>query len=122
MNFTVLGSGRWGSFITWYLTYIGHNVTEWGRPSSASFAELMKTRKNEYVDIPNSVHLTTDIDEALSDADAVIISIKSQALRSLAKMGVIHGLDKKNINEVQIFVSVPLFPFRLCQNTEARGD
>lgn len=97
MNFTVLGSGRWGSFITWYLDYIGHTVTEWGRPESAAFRALCETRENEYVKMPEKVKLTSDIDEALSGADAVIISIKSQALRSLAKMGKEHGLSEKNI-------------------------
>ena len=97
MNFTVLGSGRWGSFITWYLDYLGHSVTEWGRPESSAFRALCETRKNEYVKIPDRVRLTNDIDEALSGADVVIISIKSQALRSLAKMGREHGLSEKNI-------------------------
>jgi glycerol-3-phosphate dehydrogenase (NAD(P)+) len=97
MNFTVIGSGRWGSFITWYLDYLGRTVTEWGRPESAAFSELINTRANEYVKIPDRVRLTTDINEALADADAVIISIKSQALRSLARMGKPHGLDKKKI-------------------------
>ena len=97
MHFTILGSGRWGSFITWYLSYIGHTVTEWGRPESKAFSDLMAKRKNEYVEIPDAVRLTSDIDEALLDADVVIISIKSQALRSLAKMGRAHGLDKKKI-------------------------
>ena len=56
----------------------------------------MKTTKNEYVEIPKKVRLTNDIEEALSDADVVIIAIKSQALRSLAKTGRKYGLDKKN--------------------------
>ncbi len=97
MNFTVIGSGRWGSFITWYLDTLGHTVTEWGRRESAAFSELMKTRENEYVKIPDRVRLTNDIDEALSESDVVIISIKSQALRSFAKMGKEHGLYKKKI-------------------------
>ena len=97
MKFTVLGSGRWGSFITWYLSYKKFPVTEWGRPESSAFADLMKTRKNEYVKIPDDVILTQDIDEAISFADVIIISIKSQALRSLATLAKEHGADKKKI-------------------------
>ena len=26
MNITVIGCGRWGTFIAWYLDSIGHNV------------------------------------------------------------------------------------------------
>ncbi|MBE6644221.1 MAG: glycerol-3-phosphate dehydrogenase [Ruminococcaceae bacterium] len=97
MKFTVLGSGRWGSFITWYLSYKNLPVTEWGRPESRAFAELIKTRKNEYVTIPDDVILTQDIDAAINFADTVIIAIKSQSLRELATLIKAHGADKKNI-------------------------
>lgn len=97
MNFSVLGSGRWGSFISWYLSYKGFPVTVWGRSESEAFKNLMKTRKNEYVTIPDNVIFTTDLNEAVSFADTVIIAIKSQALRSLATLGKEHGLRDKNI-------------------------
>ena len=29
MNISVLGCGRWGSCIAWYLDKIGHNVLSW---------------------------------------------------------------------------------------------
>ena len=34
MNITVIGCGRWGSLITWYLDHIGHRVTLYGRSTS----------------------------------------------------------------------------------------
>ena len=34
MNIFVIGCGRWGSLITWYLDRIGHRVTLYGRKSS----------------------------------------------------------------------------------------
>ena len=34
MNITVIGCGRWGSLITWYLDHIGHRVTLYGRAAS----------------------------------------------------------------------------------------
>ena len=85
MNFSVLGSGRWGSFITWYLAYKKFSVTEWGRPESSAFLKLIETRKNEYVEIPKEVQLTSDLCEAVNFCDVAIIAIKSQALRELAK-------------------------------------
>ena len=97
MKFTVLGSGRWGSFITWYLSYKKLPVTEWGRPESQAFAELMKTRRNEYVTIPDDVILTQDIDAAVNFADTIIIAIKSQSLREFATLIKKHGADNKNI-------------------------
>jgi glycerol-3-phosphate dehydrogenase (NAD(P)+) len=97
MKFTVLGAGRWGSFITWYLASKKIPVMEWGRPGSESFKELMNTRKNEYVTLPDSVIFTQDIKEAVDFADVIIISIKSQALRSVANLAKQYGADKKRI-------------------------
>lgn len=97
MNFSVLGSGRWGSFISWYLSYKKLPVTEWGRPESTAFEQLVKTRQNEYVTLPPDINLTTDLKEAIDFADTVIIAIKSQALRELATLGAQLGLKKKNV-------------------------
>ena len=69
MKFSVLGSGRWGSFISWYLSYKEFPVTVWGRAESASFAKLAATRKNEYVTLPESIRFTTDLREAVDFAD-----------------------------------------------------
>ena len=33
MKVMVIGCGRWGSLITWYLDSIGHKVTLYGRES-----------------------------------------------------------------------------------------
>ena len=48
MNISVLGCGRWGSFISWYLANHNHNVIEWGREDSPSFKVLKEKGKNEY--------------------------------------------------------------------------
>ena len=91
MKFSVLGAGRWATFISWYLTRCGFEVTEWARPTSADFAALMRDRKNEYVTLPDSLKLTTDLSEAAASADVIFIAIKSQALGELcgrlAEMG-----------------------------------
>ncbi len=97
MKFTVLGSGRWGSFITWYLSYKGFPVTEWGRPESVSFKEFSRTRENEYVKIPDDVILTSNLKEAVDFSDVIVIAIKSQALRELALLAKSYGADKKKI-------------------------
>lgn len=33
MHITVIGCGRWGSLIAWYLDRTGHRVTLYGRPA-----------------------------------------------------------------------------------------
>ena len=84
MKVSVLGCGRWGSFITWYLSSRGHEVCEWGRESSKDYQILKQTGKNEYVKLNNGVNLTSDLPFAIDFADVAIISIKSQALREVA--------------------------------------
>ncbi len=99
MNFSVLGCGRWGSFIAWYLNKQGHNIMVWGRQKDEQVNELFLTRKNEYVTLPDSIVLTNNLQEAMNFSDFIIISISSQALRSLMKnVSKILGFkDKKYI-------------------------
>lgn len=97
MKFSVLGAGRWATFISWYLSRQGFEIVEWGRAESRAFAELMTTRKNEYVSIPDSVTLTTDLKYAIDFADVIVISIKSQALREVCRRAKALGADKKKL-------------------------
>ena len=97
MKFSVLGAGRWGSFIAWYLDKIGNKVTLWGKPTSEKIQKLIETRKNEYVTIPDSINLSTDLEEAIKDSEYVVISISSQGLRGLAEeIKKIEGAETKN--------------------------
>ena len=83
MNVSVLGCGRWGSFITWYLSTYGHDVTEWGREDGKSYLELKTTGKNQYITLNENVKLTSNLAEAVKDVELVIISVLSQSLREL---------------------------------------
>ncbi len=82
MNITLLGCGRWGSFIAWYLDKIGHNVTIWGLSDAPQFIEIRDTRKNNMLTFRESIKVTDDLEQAVTSADVMIISISSQALRS----------------------------------------
>lgn len=82
MNITLLGCGRWGSFIGWYLDKIGHNVTIWGLSDAPQYIELKTTRKNNMLSFRESINITDDLESAVKSADVMIISISSQALRS----------------------------------------
>lgn len=97
MKISVLGCGRWGSFITWYLASQGVETLEWGRENSRSFTVLKETGENEYVKLNKSVTLSSDLKEAVDFADAIIISIKSQGLRELAEKIKALGGEKKPI-------------------------
>lgn len=84
MNICVVGCGRWGSLITWYLDRQGHNVTLYGLENAPEMQRFLKERKNDLLELPESIKLTTDIN-SLRDAEVIVISIGSQGLRSFMK-------------------------------------
>ena len=84
MKITVIGCGRWGTFIAWYLDKIGHSVSLYGRKSSAHMQKLIETRTNGLVELPETLHLTNDLD-AVKDSDVIVISVNSQGLRGLMR-------------------------------------
>lgn len=82
MKITVIGCGRWGSLITWYLDRIGNEVTLYGRKSSVHMQRFLKERKNDLLRLPESVGLSTDL-HCVKDAEAIVISVNAQGLASL---------------------------------------
>ena len=94
MRITVIGCGRWGSFIAKYLCDIGHRVTLYGRESSANMRNFIATRKNSYLTLPENVALSTELGSALESADIIVISIDAQGVRALTKQ--IAGYGAKN--------------------------
>ena len=92
-NIIVVGCGRWGSLITWYLDKVGHNVSLYGRKTSKNMQRFIKERKNDLLSLKESVELTTSLDSIL-DKEIIIISIDSQGLQSF--MDEIKGYNLKN--------------------------
>ena len=91
MRISVLGCGRWGSFLAWYLCRTGHEVTLYGRAASWRMERLLKCRENDLLQIPEGVQLTTDLTAAVSRAEALVISVGVQSLRSFLRE--LAGLD-----------------------------
>ena len=86
MKISVLGCGRWGSFIAWYQATKLHNkVISWGPAGDYSYEVLKTTGKNEYVTLDKSIELTCDLQHAVTASDIIIISISSQGLRGFMK-------------------------------------
>lgn len=82
MNISVIGCGRWGAFIAWYLDSIGHNLTVFGPEEAPQIHEFIKTRTNGTITFREEVKLTTSLADAMAN-DVIVISIPSQNLRSL---------------------------------------
>ena len=96
MKISVLGCGRWGSFISWYLINHGHEVIEWGRDNSPSFLTLKNEGKNEYITLDKRIVLTDDLGSALDRSEIIILSISSQSLREfLTKIKNEYGFGDK---------------------------
>ena len=93
MKITVIGCGRWGSFIAWYLDKIGHEVMLYGRESSKHMKQFMEKRTNGLIELPDSIKLEFDLEKAVQ-AEVIVISIASQGLRSL--MQEIEGYNLVN--------------------------
>ncbi len=96
MKISVLGCGRWGSFIAWYLCNHGHEVYSWGPEDDYSYQVLKQTGKNEYVELDKRIRLTCDLEEAVSHAETIIISISSQGLRGFMKRINAYDVSQKN--------------------------
>lgn len=94
MEIAVIGSGRWGTFIAWYLDSIGHSVMLYGKADSPHMARLLAERTNGFVTLGERVRLVTRLSD-LQKADLIGISIGSQGLRSLCGELRDAGLDKK---------------------------
>ena len=95
MKISVLGCGRWGSFIAWYLCGQGNEVYSWGPEDDYSYQVLRDTGKNEYVTLDARVTLTCDLQKAVDHAEVIVISISSQGLRGfMEKILACGGKDK----------------------------
>ncbi len=85
MNVSVLGCGRWGSFLAWYSNYKGYKTISFGRKGSPSYEVLKNTGRNEWVELNPNIELCCDLERAVTTADIIIISISSQGLRDFFK-------------------------------------
>ena len=97
MKISVLGCGRWGSCIAWYLDKIGHQVLSCGLPDAPEFIQLEKTHRNDYLVFPESIEVSSDLSYAVERAEVIIISISSQYLRSYFEDIAKNPLDGKTV-------------------------
>jgi glycerol-3-phosphate dehydrogenase (NAD(P)+) len=74
LNISVLGCGRWGTFIAWYANKVGHNVMLWGRENTNNYIELDETRKNDYLKLPEDIELSNSLHKNSHIVDRVLYS------------------------------------------------
>ncbi len=85
MNITIIGCGRWGSFLAWYLSGLGHKVLMYGRKGSMSFEKLKTERKNEYITLSDKIMFTDILSFALESSEIIVISVGAQGFPELVK-------------------------------------
>lgn len=94
MQISVLGCGRWGSFLAWYMDRLNDSVTLYGRQGSRKLEEIITTGTNGLIRFNESINLTTDLSEALK-SEIVLISISAQNFRALMEQLSQFDLSKK---------------------------
>ena len=97
MKVSVLGCGRWGSCIAWYLDKTGHDVLSCGLADAPEFISLQNTRKNDYLEFPQSIEISSDLEYAINRAEVIVISISAQHLREYMADISKYNLDGKII-------------------------
>ena len=97
MRISVIGCGRWGSFLAWYLDETGHDVLLYGRAGSQRLAQLRETRENGLLRLGDGVKVTSDLARAVDFAETLVVSISSQGLRSLMAGLSSLGLEGKTL-------------------------
>lgn len=83
MQVSVIGCGRWGAFLAWYLDRLGRAVTLYGRASSVKLEQLRATRSNGMVTLGESIAFTTSLPEAAAFGEILVISVGAQGFRAL---------------------------------------
>lgn len=100
---SVLGAGSWGTALALLLNSNGHKVTIWSILPD-EIEQLKKDGENKRclpgVAIPESIHLTADVQEAVTGKDALVLAVASPYVRKTA-----HHI-KDYIKDGQILVNV----------------
>ena len=100
---TILGGGGWGIGLATVLTDNGHDVTIWSAvPDEVQMLKVERENKKSLpgVKIADSVHITNDLKEAVTDKDILVMATASSFVRSTSAK--LKGL----IPDKQIIVDV----------------
>ena len=97
MKVSVLGCGRWGSCIAWYLDKIGHDVLSGGLENAPEFIQLKNEMHNDYLEYPDSIEVSCDLKYSVERAEVIVISISAQHLREYMADIAKHDLKGKTI-------------------------
>ena len=102
MKLTVLGAGCWGLTLAWLLTNNFEDITVWGREQDISqdLRENKHTSKPLEVQLDNKIEITSDLANAIKDADIILSVIATSGTRDVCE-----HLKQAGIKPEQILVN-----------------
>jgi glycerol-3-phosphate dehydrogenase (NAD(P)+) len=117
----VIGAGAWGTVLAMVAAQAGRKVRLWARESDLA-AEMAKKRQNTRflpgITLPAAIEATADLEEAASDAEALLIAAPAQHLRAVS--GALAPLLKDKIPLVLCAKGIELGSGKLV--TEVLGE
>lgn len=99
MKLTVLGAGSWGLTLAWLLTDNFEDVCIWSREEDLS-QELLDTKSVTFpveVQLQDRVQITSNLEEAIKDAEIILSVVSSAALRSVCQKLRTAGITRDQI-------------------------
>ncbi len=85
-NVVVLGAGSWGTALAVHLARVGHRTVLWGR-DEALVSDMRERQANAVylpdVTFPARLHLTADLEEAVTGAGCVVAAVPSHGVRDV---------------------------------------
>ena len=85
---SIIGSGSWGTALTWLLSNNGHRVTLWSRRQETTDS-LAKYHQNidklPGVILQDDVRFTSNLEEAVKDKEVIVLAVPSSAIRSTSQ-------------------------------------
>lgn len=87
-NFSVIGSGSWGTALASVLANNNCSVSMWSHSDEVAEEITTKHTNKRYLpnsSLPKGITCTTSIKEALKDSNLILITVPSKAMREVAK-------------------------------------
>ena len=122
MKLSILGYGAWGLTQAWLYSKNFKKIMVWGRNATKTEA-LEKSRKSSYpyeISFPDNIIFTSNLEEAISESDMIIMCIASCAIEELVNkllqfdlknkifINTSKGLDKKTFKTISQLVEKKL--------------